>query len=94
MFEDFGDVSLLYMKQLLALAKEHIDGTDILSQQVHFDISELERAFGKQLFNRETNLKECARTIDLLSKELLVELEKRGLNDTQSLSEIGGDFNV
>lgn len=35
MFEDFGNVSLLYMKQLLALAKEHIDGADILSQQVH-----------------------------------------------------------
>ena len=48
MFEDFGNVSLLYMKQLLALAKEHIDGADILSQQVHFDISELERAFGKR----------------------------------------------
>ena len=94
MFDGFGDVSLLYMKQLLALAKEHIDGADILSQQVHFDISELERAFGKQLFNREPNLKECARTIDLLLKELLVELEKRRLRDTQSLSEIGGDFNV
>lgn len=80
MFDGFGDVSLLHMKRLLALAKEHVDGADILSQQVHFDISELERAFGKQLFNCEPNLKECARTIDLLLKELLVELEKRGFN--------------
>lgn len=46
MFDGFGDVSVLYAKQLLDSAKEHIDGADILSQQVHFDISELERAFG------------------------------------------------
>ena len=35
---------------------------------------------------------EGARTIDLLSKELLVELEKRGLNGIQSLSEMGRGF--
>lgn len=57
-------------------------------------IYKITEAFGKQLFNREPNLKECARTIDLLLKELLVELEKRRLRGTQSLSEIGGDFNV
>jgi len=34
-FDGFGDVSVLYAKQLLDSAKEHIDGADILSQQVH-----------------------------------------------------------